>query len=292
MTSPLSNLVRYLGVQATLDAELNKALEEAAEDVEAVLKSVKGDTLSANVQRIQYNLALRTIRRSLHELFLSTGHIIRDNRKDAAIAALDAQFYDERNILKKIFPDVGTRENYKASLRQTAQRNVESTIARIYLSQRPLSERVYKTEALANGWIRRTVNSGLARGASAKDIATMVSRNIRPDVPGGVAYAAKRLGRTELNNAFHAQTIVENENKPWVDHMEWFLSKVHEKDDCLCEVYAKQKRFDKRSVPTKPHPNCRCYVVPVMIDPIEFEHMLLIGTYDTFIKTHPNALQP
>lgn len=297
MTSPLSDpgpapnhrnnwLRRYLTVQSAFDKDLDKILDEAAQDAEKALAEVKGDTVSAQVQRIQYNLAQRTIRKTIHELFGDTATLIRNHRQDAAVAAVDAEINDEKRILEAIFPDKDSREDYKASLRATARRNVEATIARVYLSERPLSKRVYKTEALSNGFVRRAINSGLARGASAKDIAKMVSSSIRPDVPGGVAYAAKRLGRTELNNAFHAQAIVETEDKPWVNYVEWHLSKVHEKDDCLCEVYAKQKRFEKRSVPVKPHPNCRCYIVPVMVPWVEFENNLLIGIYDSYLKTH------
>lgn len=277
-------LGRYLSVQSVMDEQLDKVLQEASIDAEQALLDVKGETFSATVQRIQYNFALQAIRTILHGLFLSTGDIIRDNRKDAVSVAVDAAANNEKTFLDRIFDNDTDKQNYIDSLKQTAKRNVEATIARVYLSEKPLSQRVYKTEALATGQVRRLVNSSIARGDSAADIAKSVRSSIRPDVRGGIAYAAIRLGRTELNNAFHAQSIVEQEAKPWVDHMQWFLSKVHEPDNCLCEVYAKQKRFIKSAVPEKPHPNCRCYVVPILIDYTSFENNLLIGMYDNFLQ--------
>ena len=146
-----------------------------------------------------------------------------------------------------------------------------------------MSARVYKTQALANNQVAQAVNRALARGDSAKDLADSVKHLIDPATPGGISYAARRLGRTELNNAFHATSIQTAQDTPWVQQMEWHLSKVHEPDDCDCEKFAQIKLFDIEHVPEKPHPNCRCYVTPVQQNYEDFENALLSGQYDQYL---------
>jgi len=71
-----------------------------------------------------------------------------------------------------------------------------------------------------------------------------------------VGYAAKRLARTEINNAFHAQAIADVQEKPWVEHVTWHLSKMHKPiPGDLCETYDGQQ-FSTDLVPLKPHPQC------------------------------------
>lgn len=287
-------LNRYMDIEQATERSISVALSDAMTDIDARLQGIDSDNLSSNVRRIQYNLALRAIRRILGELFGETANIIRDDRKHAAVAAVEAGVYDDRDILRAIFPDDGDRERYIASLKATAERNVQNTIIRIIKTERPLSKRVYKSQAFANGLVYRKINNGLARGSSAANIAKDVRDLINPNTKGGVAYAAKRLGRTELNNAFHAQSLAQNQDKPWVDHVNWYLSKSHkyEGKPCLCETYARQKRFDKWNVPLKPHPQCYCYTAPVVVDEISFMQNLQIGMYDSYLDTRRTPSAP
>jgi hypothetical protein len=163
-------------------------------------------------------------------------------------------------------------------------RNIESTITHVLETEKPLSARVYKTAALANGQVSQAINRSLARGDSAQKLAKSVRALIDPDVPGGVSYAAKRLGRTEINNAFHAQSIHDAQLAPWVQEMRWHLSKVHEPQGCVCETYAVYGLFPIEHVPEKPHPNCRCYVTPELPAYDNFENALLSGQFDDFLN--------
>ena len=52
-----------------------------------------------------------------------------------------------RSILA--LPDPVNRLQYADSLRQSARRNIESVVTRVLFTEKPLSARVYKTEALA-----------------------------------------------------------------------------------------------------------------------------------------------
>jgi hypothetical protein len=276
-------LGRYLDVERRFDDKLKSTLTDAIADVSDVFERL-GDGFSKDVRRQQLSSAKRSMREFIHEIFGTTTNLINDHRQDAAMAAVDAQLYDERGILSRIFPEPFQRSQYADSLRQTARRNVESVATRILFSERPLSSRVYKSEALANHLVSQAINRSLARGDTAKDLAKSVTSLIDPAVPGGVSYAARRLGTTEINNAFHAQAIHGAQTTPWVEQMEWNLSKVHEKDPGdECEIYAIQRYFDIELVPDKPHPFCRCYVTPKQQDYADFENSLISGHYDEYL---------
>lgn len=278
-------LGRYLEVERSAAVEINAALEEAERNITRRLEQLGSDNFSTGVRRAQLNLALREVRKTLRETFGSVGDIIRNSNGEAAVAAVDAGLFDERGILKRLFPNAVDRKQYADSLRRTAERNIQATVTRILETQQPLSGRVWKTAALANGQVSRAVNNALARGDSAENLARDVRNLVRPDVPGGVSYAAKRLARTEINNAFHAQSIADAQEHPWINQMRWHLSKVHQDDPGdECEDYAFQGLFPKEHVPKKPHPNCRCFVTPEVQDYESFEAALLQGHYDSYIN--------
>lgn len=276
-------LGRYLDVEAGLDNRVKSVLTDALSHVDEAFDSVK-ENFSGKVRRQQYSAAKRSMRDLLSHVFGVTEDQIKTTRKEAAMAAVDATLYDERGILARIFKDPTNRQQYADSLRQTAARNVENVVARTLFSEKPLSQQVYKTEALANNLVSQAINRSLARGDSAKELAKSVKDMIDPNVKGGISYAAERLGRTELNNAFHATAIKTAQDQPWTQQMEWHLSKVHATDPGdECEMYSQQRFFDIERIPEKPHPNCRCYVTPVNPDYDNFENSLLSGQYDRYL---------
>jgi hypothetical protein len=278
-------LGRYLDVQKGFDKKLFTVLSDCVKEIDKSFDNLLNDNISTGVRRAQLDLTHKSIRSILKDLFGEVGDLIRDHRKTAAVAAVDAGLWDERTVLNKIFPDPINRQNYADSLRQTAQRNIESVITRVLTTEMPLSRRVWKTEAISNGYVSKAINNGLARGDSAANIAANVRGLVNPSVPGGISYASKRLGRTEINNAFHAQSIQDAVDHPWVKEMEWHLSKVHKHlPGDLCEVYALNKTFNKEDVPEKPHPQCMCFVTPKLTDWDSFETSLLSGEYDPYLE--------
>lgn len=279
-------LGRYLSVEHKFDKELFGMLKEAEKSVVQELDKIKDkENIGSQVRALQYKLARKTIRDYVNDLFGDRfGKMVRGYQADAAEEAINASLYDQKGLLAKLFKNPIDRQNYADSLRQTARQNVEAAISRILFTQQPLSERVYKTKALANGLVDKAINNGLARGDSANDIANAVRNLISPETAGGVSYAAKRLGRTEIHNAFHAQSILETQDTPWVADMQWHLSKRHKRDPGdLCESYALKKIFEKENVPMPPHPNCRCFVTPVLPDYNSFEDNLVAGRYNNYL---------
>lgn len=277
-------LGRYLDVERKFDEKLKSVLSDAVIGIDKAFGDLTGDNISSKVRRVQISQSHKAIRSVIKSIFGDTTDLITDHRQDAAVAAVDATLFDQRGILARLFSDPQERKDYAESLRLGARRNIEAVIVRAIESEKPLSARVYKTEALANGQVTQAINRALANGDSAEKLARDVRALIDPNTPGGVSYAAKRLGRTEINNAFHAQSIHDAKELPWVKSMTWHLSKVHVSDPGdECEEYSKHGSFPIDKVPDKPHPNCRCYVTPDQQDYDEFEDELLSGEYDEYL---------
>jgi hypothetical protein len=94
-----------------------------------------------------------------------------------------------------------------------------------------------------------------------------------------------RLGRTEVNNAFHASSVKQYRETPWVEKCKWHLSGSHPKPD-LCNEYAENNGngvWAVDDVPAKPHPNCLCYVTPINTDLNKFVKNFKAGQYDSYI---------
>ncbi len=278
-------LGRYLGIEKQADQRVFDALLQAMEDIDTSLLNVTGNSAqSIATRQLQLALAHKEIRATMASLFGNVENIIRDHQSQAAVAAVDALLHDEKDILSRLFPAKLARDTYAKSLRQTASRNIQAVMARTLETKQPLSKRVWKTRALSQGMVDRAINAALARGDSFQDLAESVKSLINPRVPGGVTYAAKRLSRTEINNAFHAQSIHTAAEQPWVKEMRWNLSKVHVTDNGdPCEDYARQGLFAIEQVPNKPHPHCRCFVTPEVPDYQTFEDGLVMGQYDQYL---------
>jgi hypothetical protein len=167
----------------------------------------------------------------------------------------------------------------------------------------PLSGRVYRARSWTNDQLQNTIRIGILLQKSVRQIAKDVRGFIRPETPGGMSYAASRLARTEINNAFHAQQIASREDEPWTEAMHWNLSGSHRVPDD-CNSYAEREHFRGGGpgnfqigrVPGKPHPNCLCYLTTVTISEDEFVNSFFSGKYDEYIDKklevlpdHPSA---
>ncbi len=265
------------------DHRITDALQTALDSTDKLFEAIAHKQgIGAQNQKAQLQGARSAIREAINQLFEALGIVVREGQKDAAEAAKRAFLQDERKLLKKLFTDDNLREAFETAEVQRARRGVQNMMTRIIQTDKPLSERVYQSKALAQRQVQTMVNNHIARGSSAADLAKDVKEFIRPDTSGGVSYAAKRLGRTELNNAFHAQSINDMSNRPWVQEVEWRLSKSHpaRQPEDRCDLYAHQKLFPSGSAPEKPHPNCLCYLVPHLMAADEFVTRLKAGQFD------------
>lgn len=279
-------LTRYMQVQSQTDTRIRTILVDAAEGAnDQVSALANNSTFSAGVRTAQLKLTMRVVKEVLDDVFMGITPVIRSGQKSEAKAAIEGLTETDRQYLEAAFQNAGAVRDFIDSQILQAQIQVVQAVNRVTKSDIPLSKRVYRTKALAQRWVQRDVTMGIARGASAQEIAKIVRKHIRPNTPGGVSYAALRLGRTELNNAFHATSIEFSQDRPWIQGMEWHLSAVHQHDPArveICETYAGQI-FPVNGTPAKPHPQCRCFVTP-MLEPIDiFVRNLTAGQYRDWI---------
>lgn len=268
------------------DSELNDILSDAAREADRILRVSLPDDVGIGraVRRAQIQQSARAMRTLMAEMF--DGPITRAMREAIERTTLTA--VEGMSLLNSVLVNSGVSTSMAEGFEFAARRSAENIRSRLINDYR-LSTKVYKTKALANRWVTREINRGLALGRSADEIARSVRHLIAPNVRGGVAYAARRLGRTEINNAFHTTTVRMAANQPWTEGFKWELSGSHPRPD-PCDDYAKEDHdglgpgiYKKGSVPSKPHPQCLCYLTVVQIDEDEFLDNLVGGRYDRWL---------
>lgn len=264
----------YLRGERIAELGIIDALRDAMADAQRRINKLETKHgIGSVVRRAQ----LFIIRRELHgvqrELFKAVGKSIRRASPTVADAASEA----ERVLQQLLFQAVGKQVPGRLADEQRAyaRRTVATYLARGN-NGISLSERVYRTNSLSNGFVDRAVNRVILQGGSWQEIAKNVTPLINPDTPGGVSYAAKRLGRTELNNAFHTTQKASAEINPFVEGLRWHLSMSHAKED-KCDMLATGHSRGRKSgvyvpseLPSKPHPQCLCFTTNEMMDEDDF----------------------
>lgn len=286
--NPRDWLKAYTSVQKSADSEILQVIRDATRDLSATLsvlltKEAEQQATVSDLVRIQQ---LQTIRRALLTaqagIFERLLNIVRARRIRAAVSAIKLG-----GIIDEIaFAAAGRAADARAltaGLTAGLERTLDVVIARLTHSRLTLSERVYRAKVWADGVLDRKINSALARGLSAREFAAEARDWISPNTPGGVRYAALRLARTEINNAFHAVSVSNAVDKPWVNSMDWNLSRSHPEPD-ICNEIADESPYKPEDVPRKPHPHCFCYVTPTVIPEDDFLDRLAAGQYDDYLR--------
>ncbi len=286
---PREWLAAYSRVQRLADRDVLALLNIAYRDITKTLKVLD---LSTNVSDLVRAQQLRMIQREMLReqatIWRYLGDIIRARRLEAAAAAAEMGSAVDSVLFQAAGSEAQARA-LRSSLVASSQQTVEVFVARVTLSQVPLAERIYKSNVWVNQRVQTMINSALARGLSAAEFAKEARSWFNPNVPGGTRYAAMRLARTEINNAFHATSVMQAVDKPWVNGMQWHLSRSHPKVD-ICDALAKggpkgDGVYAPRNVPAKPHPQDLCYVTPVTEDEDTFLDNLVAGHYDDYIDS-------
>lgn len=215
------------------------------------------------------------------DVFERLGDIVSARRARAASRSAGLSAAANKALLDAVGKGTQGQFLYESALK-VGQRQIDAALARMRLSQLPLSQRIYKTSVWMQGRLGKLINETLATGLNAKEFAKRARDWFNPNTPGGVRYAAMRLARTEINNAFHAMTAEKAANDPWVHEVEWNLSKSHPKPD-ICNTVAAESPFPADRVPARPHPQCMCYITPKAIEEDEFIDNFLNGDYNDFL---------
>lgn len=268
-----SPLLRQIETIQFTDVEIRRILNRAADDVRFTNNTIR---------RAQKSMALAST-----QLWAGVEGAIKAGMGDAVYSATEFQaLFDER-----LFAATGIPSSYwSSSLLATSQEGAQSLISRRDNGY-TLSQRVWRNSQATQKALNETIDAGLVLGKSAAEIASDVKQFLRPNVPGGASYAAMRLGRTEVNNAYHATSMRHYRETPWIDEVKWWLSGSHPKPD-ECNEYAEAVNgrgmgagvWKVSDVPDKPHPQCLCYVTPVSPDLDKFAKDYKSGKYDQYVE--------
>lgn len=278
MPDPLRDQIK---VMQMTDAEIRRVAREAALEADKVIRSLEGkEGIGARVRSAQLSVA-----KTNAEMWAAVGDATKIGIGDAFDAAAESQALWDDALFRK----AGFSASYwRMSQLATARSGIGAFLARRE-NGITLSQRVWRDTSLSRGYLDRAINNGLILGKSAREIANDVKGYLNPNVPGGASYAAMRLGRTEVNNAYHTQARNQFKNTPWIERVKWNLSGSHPRPD-QCNEYAEggdvpahAGEWFPESVPDKPHPNCLCYVTPVTMDLDTYVKNFQDGQYDDYI---------
>lgn len=264
--------------------QMAKLLKEAGVEAEKLIASNVGKlgSVGATVTQAQLRAATAGLNTLSTELWTGTGKITRAGMYQAAGAAAD-QSLDLDLIMG--MPGKGILQ-YAHAVHFEAAQSVESVISR-RTGGFKLADRIYAHGKLTTTQVGRIVEKNLLLQRSARDIAKEVRSHFNPGVPGGTSFAAMRLGRTEINNAHHETTKRLAKSKPWVVAMRWNLSSSHPKPD-PCDQYAAHEEGLGPGVfadpPSKPHPQCLCWLSHVTEEEDVFMDKLANGQYDNYLE--------
>ncbi|MGE5591417.1 MAG: hypothetical protein ACM3ZA_12500 [Bacillota bacterium] len=134
------------------------------------------------------------------------------------------------------------------------------------------------------------MGDGVARGLDARRLARELEHYLRPGVHTAlkaetrrrlkvsrdISMEAMRLAVTEMQNAFHEGSILANRAAPSYRGVYWRLSKSHPMPD-ICDDYARHNGdgyWSEGKEPAKPHPWCRCILIPAHEPPDQFVERL------------------
>lgn len=278
-----SPLQQYIAVQKPYDQAMRRLLLDAANEAEAIVRSYGTKTAFDKTRMLQ---ASRDLRKASAQMFGQVDEVTRKGMASAARKAANSERWFSNVLQDRYGANI---PEWEKALGYSAENGIASVMAR-QADYVPLSKRVYKAKALTDGKVDDVINRGLLLQKSAAQIAEDVRKYISPNTPGGTAYAANRLARTEINHAFHAQQIASREEEPWTQGFHWNLSGSHPKPD-ECNEYAEKVHFkgggvgdfQVGKVPGKPHPNCLCFITTITMDEDEFVDQFVNGNFNTFI---------
>jgi hypothetical protein len=275
----------YRRVQAKAEEDLLRILEATAK---AIQKRIGGlpSGVGGDIRKSQLIMTLSAIRKMQRAMWLGPiGSALAQSVVDAEEAA-------------EIAIETMTRVAYGAlgkpaadalilGLRLAAQSGLKSDSAR---RKRELSERVYRQASIQTGKVEDLIRQGIISKLSARELAATVYEHISPTTKGGASYAALRLARTEINNAFHGRQL-EGAKRPGITGAKWNLSGSHRVPD-ECNVYAAFNGdgvYPVDDVPEKPHPQCFCFLTYETMSSDDFQKSLAAGDFDAEIDRRTRA---
>jgi hypothetical protein len=261
------------------DREILALLRATKKRVDAILRDLP--TGQQDIRRAQLENSRARLLAEQSALFERLGDVVAARRASAASRASRLSAAADAALLSLVGKSRQAQFLYDSAL-QVGQRAIDVALQRMRFSAVPLSSRIYNTSVWMNGRLGKLINETLASGINAREFARRARDWFNPNTPGGVRYAAMRLARTEINNAFHSISAQKYAETPWIKEVDWNLSGSHVKPDD-CDKYAKQSPFPSDKVPARPHPQCMCNITPVSESEDDFVENFLKGDYDEYL---------
>lgn len=283
----------YLRGEAVAMNSITTVLMDASADAQRRFNKLETKHgIGSIVRRAQLSIIRRELRAVQSELWGRIGKIIRGAGPSVASAAAEA----ERVLEAVLFRGAGSAVPKELVQAQSAyaRRSVANYFARGQ-NGISLSRRVYRTSQLSKGYVDRQINLSILQGEGWQSMARRVRPMIDPGTKGGVSYAAKRLARTELNNAFHTVQRESAEVNPFTLGVRWHLSRSHPQPDRCDELARGHSKNKERGVylpgecPDKPHPQCLCYTTNEMMEEDDFLDLILKEDEEEFLKPYQQS---
>ena len=258
---PGSPLNSYKAIQNASDAELTKFLTDMSHQMSsnASMNAMLGTLGNAGTDPLrlaQIQIRKDILAQAMAQMSAGVETHIGKWQTAAGMAGYQSVAAYEAEILKryKLNPaDKALLQTYLDNEIAGATTNIAASWERFSgQSAKKLSDRVWGSSKLIAANLERAINTGLATGLSAKELGKTVEKFISPKYPGGASYAAFRLARTEINNAFHSMEKRRAEDSPFVDAVQWNISSSHPEKD-LCDDYG--AHMIDEPVPTEHDPN-------------------------------------
>jgi len=285
LPKPNQPLLDVLKLSGTTISEMNQMLTDGAQEAERLIpKLLEKHTTGSQVKAAQLQLVLRELKVAQSALWGDLGAVTRSGVEASVLQAATSA----EGVLLRTFNKHGIpTKDYLASLREQARQGIQAVLAKAQ-NGIPLSRAVYKTQALAQGLVDRKLKQGLLLNMNAKAIAKSVRDLIDPKVKGGVSYAAHRLARTEINNAYKTSQENRYAGEPWTRGMRWNLSGSHPAPDiCNALAYRDDHGLGEGVYPVggrpRSHPNCLCYLTPEQLSEDDFIDAFVAGEYNTYL---------
>jgi hypothetical protein len=189
--------------EGIVNGELATILNDAAKEAHALVGQnlLKGG-IGATARAAQLRAATEGLGALSSSMWGRIGALTRAGIYDASTLA--AEHGLDRDYL--VGMPYKAIQQYSDQMFFSAYQSAEDIISRRTNGFR-LADRIYRNGRETVLKVGGIVERGLAKQLSARELAAQVRSHFDPNVPGGSSYAARRLARTEINNAHHDTTI-------------------------------------------------------------------------------------
>jgi len=268
---------RYLNLELETARNIKNIFARTANRLRDYLYSLPEQSL----QRKYYNELLAYIERLANELNDDLLKQIAQGRNLAIKTLTD----HAQNMFMEIAKGIWREAEVEAMFTALNERALIALTTRTRAYGIKVSDRIWRISQDARTQLKNAIEEGIAMGRDprkvARDIQALLNPGVRTELrketrkrlaaPKDVCMEAMRLAVTEMQHAAHEGTIGVYSKMPPCEGFYWRLSNNHPLTD-ICDEYARHNGdgfWEKDEVPVKPHPWCRCYLVPKMKKPEE-----------------------